>query len=88
MLFKIWDLATFDCLKTLEGHKGYVHALEAAPDYLVSGSGDKTIKVKDVGYKCSGNLVLWPYLGMGGYIIEWRRSMLGTCETLAVQSLA
>jgi hypothetical protein len=32
-------------VRSLAGHKGFVHALKAAPRYLVSGSGDKTIKV-------------------------------------------
>lgn len=46
MLKKVWDCQTFTCLKTLTGHKGYVHALTLGNNYrLFSGSGDKTIKV-------------------------------------------
>eukprot|EP01117_Protostelium_nocturnum_P018854 TRINITY_DN797_c0_g1_i1.p1 TRINITY_DN797_c0_g1~~TRINITY_DN797_c0_g1_i1.p1 ORF type:complete len:537 (+),score=106.78 TRINITY_DN797_c0_g1_i1:51-1613(+) len=42
---KVWDLETFQCLKTLQGHKGYVHSLSISGYHLCSGSGDKTIKV-------------------------------------------
>ncbi|PRP81779.1 hypothetical protein PROFUN_10649 [Planoprotostelium fungivorum] len=42
---KVWDLDTFQCVKTLNGHKGYVHALSLSKKTLFSGSGDKTTKI-------------------------------------------
>jgi len=43
---KVWDLESFKCIKTLTGHKGYIHSLVTGKKYhLLSGSGDKTIKI-------------------------------------------
>eukprot|EP01114_Cavostelium_apophysatum_P018449 TRINITY_DN5705_c0_g1_i1.p1 TRINITY_DN5705_c0_g1~~TRINITY_DN5705_c0_g1_i1.p1 ORF type:complete len:525 (-),score=98.33 TRINITY_DN5705_c0_g1_i1:81-1655(-) len=43
---KVWDMDNFKCIKTLTGHKGYVHSLYLGKNYqLLSGSGDKTIKI-------------------------------------------
>jgi E3 ubiquitin-protein ligase TRAF7 len=44
---KVWDLDTFACVKSLGGHKGYVHAITLGSNYIFSGSGDKTIKVRN-----------------------------------------
>ncbi|KAK4078309.1 uncharacterized protein Triagg1_3325 [Trichoderma aggressivum f. europaeum] len=46
---KIWDIATHDCIMTLEGHSYWVSAVAFAPNgQLVSASGDNTIKVWDI----------------------------------------
>jgi len=45
---RIFDLVTFTCIRTLLGHKGYIHSLLVKSEpfpILFSGSGDKTIKV-------------------------------------------
>lgn len=42
---KVWDLKSFECLFTLEGHARSVKALCVSGQYLFSGSNDKTIKV-------------------------------------------
>jgi WD40 repeat protein len=48
---KIWNSSTGECLNTLEGHSEYVscvHFNPTNPSQLVSGSGDKTIRLWDV----------------------------------------
>eukprot|EP01103_Thecamoeba_quadrilineata_P021021 TRINITY_DN935_c0_g1_i2.p1 TRINITY_DN935_c0_g1~~TRINITY_DN935_c0_g1_i2.p1 ORF type:complete len:358 (-),score=45.29 TRINITY_DN935_c0_g1_i2:34-1107(-) len=51
---KIWKVNTFECIRTLSGHKGFLHSLllsygssskEKDSICLLSGSGDRTIKV-------------------------------------------
>lgn len=57
---KVWDLETFGCIKSLTGHKGYVHSLIGCGSekyantnnsstngqyFILSGSGDKIIKL-------------------------------------------
>jgi WD40 repeat protein len=45
---KIWDLDTFECLNTLEGHTGVVYCIERIDENtFASGSEDKTIKIWD-----------------------------------------
>lgn len=67
-------MVTFDCLKTLEGHKGYVHALKASDNYLVSGSGDKTIKVTSSNFGTR----ISPYHRSGQQPIEPGRKVLAS----------
>ena len=45
--FQIWRADTGDLDNTLKGHAGSVFSVAYSPDgvYIVSGSGDKTIKV-------------------------------------------
>ena len=45
--FQIWRADTGDLVRTLEGHTRHVKSVAYSPDgvYIVSGSGDKTIKV-------------------------------------------
>lgn len=45
MFVQVWDLKSFECLLTLEGHARSVKALCVSGTYLFSGSNDKTIKV-------------------------------------------
>ena len=48
-LIKIWDIATYSLLQTLDGHHGSVYKLMTIKQnnkkYLVSSSSDKTIKI-------------------------------------------
>ena len=46
---KVWDAATGSCVRTLEGHGGWVNSVAVSPDgqRIVSGSGDRTVKVWD-----------------------------------------
>ena len=47
---KIWDLETFECLKTLNGHSDRVKKIEKLPnDRILSCSSDHTIKLWDIG---------------------------------------
>ena len=41
------DYTKFQCLKTLMGHSKYVNSVAFSPDgkKIISGSGDKTIKI-------------------------------------------
>ncbi|MBO7180327.1 MAG: hypothetical protein J6V51_02180, partial [Bacteroidales bacterium] len=43
------DVSKFKCLKTLNGHKYSVNSVAYSPDgtKIISGSGDKTIKIWD-----------------------------------------
>jgi WD40 repeat protein len=47
---KIWDIATQQCLHTLEGHTNLIRSLDFSPDgkLLVSGSLDQTLKLWSV----------------------------------------
>ena len=44
----MWELRTGICVKTLRGHTAPVLAIQAEADRLVSGGGDKTIRVWQV----------------------------------------
>jgi WD40 repeat protein len=41
------DVTKFKCLKTLEGHSGWVRSVAFSPDgtKIISGSSDKTVKI-------------------------------------------
>lgn len=47
-LKQVWDLATLQLVKTLEGHAEGVNALVIVGDLLFSGSDDKTLKVWNI----------------------------------------
>ena len=52
---RIWDTATNDCIKVLEGHEGTVVSLALSKDgrRIVSGSSDKTVRIWDLeNYRC------------------------------------
>ena len=44
---KVWEARSGKCLRTLEGHSGWVLACGYSPDgaYIVSGANDHTVKV-------------------------------------------
>jgi F-box and WD-40 domain protein 1/11 len=42
---KFWDLATYQCIQTLQGHEGSVLCLKYNKNIMVSGSSDTTIIV-------------------------------------------
>ena len=50
MTVRIWDSETGEVLSTLEGHRGAVFSVSLSPDntQLVTGSGDKTVRVWDL----------------------------------------
>jgi WD40 repeat protein len=47
---RVWDLATGETTKTLQGHTAELYALAVTPDgrYVVSGSNDHTLRVWDI----------------------------------------
>ena len=47
---RLWDVQTGQCIKTLQGHTGWVSSVSFSADgqLLVSGSQDETIKLWDV----------------------------------------
>lgn len=45
----MWDLVTGVCLITLRGHSAAVLAVQAQGSRLISGSGDKTVRVSGQG---------------------------------------
>jgi WD40 repeat protein len=52
---KIWDLHTLTCIRTLEGHSGWIDSLclSLTSNRLYSGSWDNTIKVwNTISYEC------------------------------------
>jgi len=63
---KIWNLQTFECIETLEGHESWVTNIitykkiidkNNSIDYLISCSNDKTIKIWDLKtFKCVATL--------------------------------
>ena len=48
---KVWDWATGELVRTLEGHTDEVNGVAVTPDgrYAISASSDNTLKVWDVG---------------------------------------
>ncbi len=50
MSIRIWDVTTYSCTKTLQGHDHNVSSVAFMPsgDFLVSSSRDKTIKMWEV----------------------------------------
>ena len=50
MSIRIWDITTYTCVKTLQGHDHNVSSVAFMPsgDFLVSSSRDKTIKMWEV----------------------------------------
>lgn len=45
---KVWKIesgGSLQCMKTLEGHNGYIHALCASTDFIISASGDRSVKI-------------------------------------------
>jgi WD40 repeat protein len=46
---RIWDVATGDTRRTLEGHTEWVQGCGVAPDgtWIVSASNDKTLRIWD-----------------------------------------
>ena len=47
MCMQVWDFATGEVLRTLEGHTDEVNsvAISACGKYVVSGADDRTVKV-------------------------------------------
>ena len=45
---RIWDMASGQCLQTLEGHTGCIHALAINGNKCVSGSRDHTLRIWDM----------------------------------------
>lgn len=76
---KVWDLTTFKCKFTLEGHEGIVHVLGLFRELLFSGGSDRTVRVWDIAAaKCIRTIeqhdntvcslvVVPPYLITGSY---------------------
>ena len=44
---RLWELATGRCVRTFDGHTGYVNSVTFSPDgrWALSGSGDKTVRL-------------------------------------------
>ncbi|MCV3215539.1 WD40 repeat domain-containing protein [Plectonema radiosum NIES-515] len=47
---KLWEVTTGTCLRTFEGHEGYVNSVCLSADncFALSGSGDRTLKLWEV----------------------------------------
>jgi platelet-activating factor acetylhydrolase IB subunit alpha len=50
MSIKLWEMTTYECMKTLRGHDHNVSSVAFLPsgDYLVSSSRDKSIKLWEI----------------------------------------
>jgi len=47
-LLKEWDVSTFTCLRSLQGHKGSVFCVKATPHRVVSCSADGHTRIWDL----------------------------------------
>jgi WD40 repeat protein len=45
---RVWDLTTYNCDAVLEGHMGWVRAIQISGYNVISGSGDHTAKLWDI----------------------------------------
>jgi WD40 repeat protein len=43
-----WDINTYECIKTLNGHADTVRSVVAINNHIISGSWDQTIKIWDI----------------------------------------
>ena len=50
LILKQQNVESGECIKTLEGHTGYVYGVSFSPNnqYVVSGSGDNTVRIWNV----------------------------------------
>ena len=69
---KLWDLATGECLATLEEHEAAVKSLAITPDgqLLVSGSADNTIKLWQLPDNASESICADPIYTLTGHT-DW-----------------
>eukprot|EP00951_Prasinocladus_malaysianus_P024662 scaffold213729_cov32-Prasinocladus_malaysianus.AAC.1 len=56
---KVWDLESFTCTTTLEGHEGAVRCVTMTPDgtRIISGSDDGTVKVWNLPITNAGTVI-------------------------------
>ena len=89
---RVWDVATKECVATLEGHTNSVNAVCGLGDgsRIASGSSDKTVRVWDVATKeCVATLeghtnYVWAVCGLG----DGRASRAAADKTVRVWDVA
>ena len=56
----MWDVNTGECMNTLSGHTNWVFTIIQLTDgRVVSGSGDNTLKVREINMCCCYDMGDW-----------------------------
>ena len=85
---KMWDFATKECIRTLEGHTDNINCIDMLENgQLVSGSEDKLIKVWDLGNGFCLNTIPNRFIAFRLKVLSGNRVACGSLKKIQVWDL-